>query len=253
VVLLSKISGRDIDEWLNDLNDPDKYTRASALETLSDALLDNKELLDLLTPHFKRKLEDESSLVQMTAIEALGKVSQLFPELVTDTVPLLKEFLKAEDRYIREGTLELIAAIGAKDPKIVRDIVPDIIALTEIDDPETQEKTTQSIAKIFSTDAPLLFEDLQKFTQILLSKKLDLRKKVRLMLAPKFVKLLVDVNSSIRNQTMDLVKSLATKDSSFIRELMPFLIEKLADQNAVSLTIQCLIELLPWIRQTMTS
>jgi HEAT repeat protein len=254
---LAKISGRNIEDWLKDLDDPDKYTRATALETLSDALFDvifdDQELLDLLTSHFKRKLEDGSSLVQMTAIDALGKVSQQFPELVTDIVPFLKDFLKAEDHYIWEGTLELIGEIGAKDPQVVREIVPDIITLTESDDPNIREKAAESIAKILSTDAPLRFNDLQEFANILLCPKLELRKRVLPMLAPKFVNLLVDLNNFTRNQTMDFIQSLCNKDLTLIREFVPFLIEKLADQNAVSLTIQALLELLPLIRQAMQS
>lgn len=252
---LAKILGRDIKDWLKDLDDPDKYTRANALETLSDALsdviLDDQELLDLLTSHFKRKLEDESSLVQMTAIEALGKVSQQFPELVADTIPFLREFLKVEDRYIREGTLELIGRIGAKEPQLVREIVPDIITLTDIDDPDIREKASESIARILSTDVPLVFDDLQEFANVLLCPKFEFQKQVLPMLAPKFVNLLLDTNNSTRNQTMELVKSLSDKNLALVRELVPFLIEKLADQNAVSLAIHSLIELLPWIRYTM--
>jgi len=220
---LAKISGRHIEDWLNDLDDLDKYTRATALETLSDAILDDLDLLDLLMPHFKRKLLDKSSLVQMTAIESLGKVSKRRPELVSDTIPTLKDFLKVQDRYIREGTLELIGEIGSREP----------------------------IAKILSTDSPLAFNDLQKFTNFMQLPIQELRKKILPLLASKFSSLLVDPDNSIRNQTMDLITTVSSKDLTFIRELIPFLIEKLADESIVSSVIQSLIELLPLIREAI--
>lgn len=251
VKLLTTFSEKYIQGLLNDLDNQDKYSRASALETLSDIVIDNRELLQELVPHFKRKLKDTSPLVQMTAIEALGKVGKRFPDLITGTIPQLSEFLKVQDQYLREGALELIGEIGAKDPQVVRDIIPTIMTLMEADEPDIREKATDTIAKTLSNDDTLLFDDLKKFTSVLLNNKLDLRRRVLPIVAQKFVDLLVHDNNPTRTQTMILIESLSDKDLGIIREIVPLLIKKLADQNVASITAQNLIDLLPLIRKAI--
>jgi len=54
--VMSTFSEKYIQDLLKDLEDQDKYTRATALETLSDTVIDNRQLLVTLVPHFKRKL-----------------------------------------------------------------------------------------------------------------------------------------------------------------------------------------------------
>ncbi|MFX1519616.1 MAG: HEAT repeat domain-containing protein [Promethearchaeota archaeon] len=248
---MSTFSEKYIQDLLDDLEDQDKYTRATALETLSDTVIDNQQLLEMLVPHFKRKLKDESSLVQMTAIESLGKVGKRFPDLIIDSIPFLCGFLKGQDQYLREGVLELLGEIST-NPRIIQHTIPDIMELTKDSTPTIREKAIESIAKMFLT-APQLVP-LQKFATALLAGNSKLRQQILPMLASGFVSSLLDANENTRTLALTSVKSLADKDLELINEIIPLLIEKLTNQNqnVVSLAIQSLIELLPLIKKALS-
>ena len=247
---VSTFSEKYIQDLLDDLEDPDKYTRATALETLSDTVIDNRQLLEMLVAHFKRKLKDESSLVQMTAIESLGKVGKRFPDLIMDSIPFLCDLLKGKDQYLREGVLELLGEIST-NPRIIQLTMPDIMELTEDSIPEIREKAIESIAKMFLT-APQLVP-IQKFTNVLLAGNSKIRQRILPVLASGFVNSLVDVNENTRTPALTMVKSLANEDLDLIKELVPHLIEKLTNQNQkiISLVIHNLVELLPFIKRAL--
>ncbi len=247
---VSTFSEKYIQDLLDDLEDPDKYTRATALETLSDTVIDNRQLLEMLVAHFKRKLKDESSLVQMTAIESLGKVGKRFPDLIMDSIPFLCDLLKGKDQYLQEGVLELLGEIST-NPRIIQLTMPDIMELTEDSIPEIREKAIESIAKMFLT-APQLVP-IQKFTNVLLAGNSKIRQRILPVLASGFVNSLVDVNENTRTPALTMVKSLANEDLDLIKELVPHLIEKLTNQNQkiISLVIHNLVELLPFIKRAL--
>lgn len=247
---MSTFSEKYIQDLLKDLEDPDKYTRATALETLSDTVIDNRQLLVTLVPHFKGKLNDESSLVQITAIESLGKVGKRFPDLIIDSIPFLCDFLKGQDQYLREGVLELLGEIST-NPRIIQHTLPDIMELTEDSSPAIREKAIESIARMFLT-APQLVP-LQKVANVLLAGNSKIRQRILPVLASGFINSLVDFNENTRIPALTLVKSLANEDLDFIKELVPLLIEKLTnqDQTVVSLAIQSLVDLLPVIKRAL--
>jgi vesicle coat complex subunit len=247
---LSTFSEKYIQDLLEDLEDPDKYTRATALETLSDTVIDNRQLLEMLVPHFKRKLKDESSLVQMTAIESLGKVGKRFPDLIIDSIPFLCYFLKGKDQYLREGVLELLGEIST-NPRIIKHTMPAIMELTEDSIPTIREKAIEFIAKMFLI-APQLVP-LQKFSNVLLAGNSKIRQRIFPVLASDFVNSLVDINENTRTLALTIVKSLVNEDLDLIKELVPLLIEKLTIQNQKekSLAIQSLVELLPFIKKAL--
>jgi len=204
----------------------------------------------MLVSHFKRKLNDESSLVQMTAIESLGKVGKRFPDLIIDSIPFLCDFLKGQDHYLREGVLELLGEISTNS-RIIQHTLPDIMELTEDSSPAIREKATESLAKMFLT-APKLMP-LQKVANVLLAGNSQIRQKILPVLASGFVNLLIDVNENTRTPALTMVKSLVNEDLDFIKELVPLLIEKLTnqDQTVTSLAIQSLVELLPVIKKAL--
>jgi HEAT repeat protein len=247
---VSTFSEKYIQDLLKDLEDPDKYTRASALETISDTVIDNRQLLVTLVPHFKKKLNDESSLVQMTAIESLGKVGKRFPDLIIDSIPFLCNFLKGEDQYLREGVLELLGEIST-NPRIIQHTLPDILVLTEDSSPAIREKAIKSIANMFIT-APQLVP-LEKVTNVLLAGNSKIRQQILPIIASGFINSLIDSNENTRTSAMTMIKSLANKDLDFIKELVPLLIEKLTnqDETIISLVKQNLVELLPVIKRAL--